>query len=455
MKIRTKLTLRYTSVTAAIFLLSMLAIYFFSEHSRSKTFFRDLRQEGITKAHLFLRNQVDASTMQSIYINNTAFINEVEVAVYSRSFEMIYHDAYQNDIVKETPEMIKQILEKKSIEFYQDEFQAIGMVYIFQGKTYIITAAAYDGYGYENQKALKDILIILSVMGLSILIIVGYLWARSALIPVSNIVKEVESISAQQINKRLPVEKKRDELGELSLTFNQMLDRLEMAFRSQKMFVSNVSHELRTPMAALITELELALLKERKPQEYEMAINNVIQDSHRVVKLIEGLLNLAKADYLPEQIKMENSRLDELLLDARELVMKANPNYKVELIFEQEAEDDSVITVLGNSYLLTTAFVNLIENNCKFSKNQTSFIQISFWQTSSIIRFSDNGVGISDKDKPHLFTPFYRGDNRSYTDGHGIGMSLTQKIITLHHGKIEVNSQLGEGTTYTVELPHI
>ena len=120
MKIRTKLTLRYTSVTAAIFLLSMLAIYFFSEHSRSKTFFRDLRQEGITKAHLFLRNQVDASTMQSIYINNTAFINEVEVAVYSPSFEMIYHDAYQNDIVKETPEMIKQILEKKSIEFYQD-----------------------------------------------------------------------------------------------------------------------------------------------------------------------------------------------------------------------------------------------------------------------------------------------------------------------------------------------
>ncbi len=248
MKIRTKLTLRYTSVTAAIFLLSMLAIYFFSEHSRSKTFFRDLRQEGITKAHLFLRNQVDARTMQSIYINNTAFINEVEVAVYSPSFEMIYHDAYQNDIVKETPEMIKQILEKKSIEFYQGEFQAIGMVYVFQNQTYIITAAAYDGYGYENQKALKDILIILSVMSLSILIIAGYLLARSALTPVSNILNEVESITAQQINKRLPVEKKRDELGELSLTFNQMLDRLEKAFRSQKMFVSNVSHELRTPM---------------------------------------------------------------------------------------------------------------------------------------------------------------------------------------------------------------
>ena len=159
--------------------------------------------------------------------------------------------------------------------------------------------------------------------------------------------------------------------------------------------------------------------------------------------------------YEPEQIKREEIRLDELLLDARELVLRAYPDFHVELVFEQEAEDDKVLTVIGNSYLLTTAFVNLIENNCKYSRNQTSFIQISFWQTSSIIRFSDNGVGISDKDKPHLFTPFYRGDNRSYTDGHGIGMSLTQKIITLHHGKIEVNSQLGEGTTYTVELPHI
>ena len=198
-----------------------------------------------------------------------------------------------------------------------------------------------------------------------------------------------------------------------------------------------------------------AVQKERSPEQYQNAIHNALQDSQRVIKLIDGLLNLAKADYEPEQIKREEIRLDELLLDARELVLRAYPDFHVELVFEQEAEDDKVLTVIGNSYLLTTAFVNLIENNCKYSRNQTSFIQISFWQTSSIIRFSDNGVGISDKDKPHLFTPFYRGDNRSYTDGHGIGMSLTQKIITLHHGKIEVNSQLGEGTTYTVELPHI
>lgn len=455
MKIRTKLTLRYTCVTAVIFLLFMLTIYLFVEHNRSETFFRDLKQEGVTKAHLFLKNQVDAKTMQSIYLNNTAFINEVEVAVYTPSFEILYHDAYRNDIVKETPEMIQRILKEQSIEFYEGEFQAIGMLYNFQGKDYIVTAAAYDGYGYENQKALEDVLIILSIVGLTILTVVGYLLARSALTPVSNIVKEAESITAVQISKRLPVGNEHDELGELSIAFNQMLNRLEEAFKAQKMFVSNVSHELRTPMAALIAELELAVLKERTLSEYETAINNALNDSNRVVKLIEGLLNLAKTDYLPEQIKMEEVRLDELLLDARALVIRANPSYKVELIFEQEAEDDSVITVMGNNYLLTTAFVNLMENNCKFSAGKTSMVQISFWEEHSIIRFSDNGIGISDEDKMNLFTPFYRGENKGFTQGHGIGMALTKKIILLHQGTIEVHSQQGEGTTYVVKLVHI
>ena len=245
MKIRTKLTLRYTCVTAVIFLLFMLTIYLFVEHNRSETFFRDLKQEGVTKAHLFLKNQVDAKTMQSIYLNNKAFINEVEVAVYTPSFEILYHDAYRNDIVKETPEMIQRILKEQSIEFYEGEFQAIGMLYNFQGKDYIVTAAAYDGYGYENQKALEDVLIILSIIGLTILTVVGYLLARSALTPVSNIVKEAESITAVQISKRLPVGNEHDELGELSIAFNQMLNRLEEAFKAQKMFVSNVSHEFK------------------------------------------------------------------------------------------------------------------------------------------------------------------------------------------------------------------
>lgn len=99
--------------------------------------------------------------MQSIYLNNKEFINEVEVAVYTTDFHMLYHDAIDNDIVKENPEMIAQILQQKEIEFYIGKYQAVGMVYPFNGQTYIVTAAAYDGYGHTNLLELQKTLVIL------------------------------------------------------------------------------------------------------------------------------------------------------------------------------------------------------------------------------------------------------------------------------------------------------
>ena len=456
MKIRTKLTWQNTGVTAAVFLFCMCLIYLLSEQARSRTFFHDLKSEALTKAHLYLQNQVDAQTMQSIYLNNRKFINEVEVAVYTTDFRMLYHDAIQSDIIKEDRNMINDILRRKEIEFCIGRYQGIGMLYSFGGKDYIVTAAAYDGYGYNNLYELQQTLLILFVVGLTLLFLAGYFLARASLKPIRDIVKEAESITAQHIHKRLPVKNEKDELGELSTTFNALLERLEISFNSQKMFVSNVSHEMRTPLAALMAELDLALQKERTGEQYRQAMQNVLQDARRMNKLIDGLLNLAKADYQKEQIKMQEIRLDELLLDVREFILRAHPEYHIDLLFEQEeADDDRLITVMGNLYLLNIAFSNLIENNCKYSDNKSSFIQISYWDKHTVIRLSDSGIGMSDTDKAHLFTLFYRGTQENVTEGHGIGMALSQKIIHLHQGTISVHSEEGKGTTFVVELPHI
>ena len=147
--------------------------------------------------------------------------------------------------------------------------------------------------------------------------------------------------------------------------------------------------------------------------------------------------------------------VSKLLLDANELVLKAHPDYHIELIFEQEADDDRVLTVIGNPYLLTTAFVNLIENNCKYSDNRTSFIQISFCDQWTIVSLSDNGAGMSETDKENLFKLFYRGENKNQAQGHGIGMTLTKKILTLHKSEISVYSHQGEGTTFVVRFHHL
>jgi signal transduction histidine kinase len=456
MKIRYKLTLRYTGITAIVFSLFVVTIFIFSEHNREKEFIRGLTREAITKANLFLNNRVDAETMQSIYRNNREFIDEVEVAVYTTDFELLYHDAQDIDIIKETSELIRTTKTHKVLEFYEGKYQGVSLIYRHDGIDYVVTAAAYDGYGYAGLKHLATLLIILWLSGLVILAIIGYLLARGALQSVSRIVDEVNVISESNMDTRLAVKKEHDELDELSEAFNRMLDRLEKSFDNHKMFVSNVAHELRTPLAALIAELEIALLRDQRTDgEYKAVITNALNDAGNLKHLITGLLDIAKANYDASQIATTELRLDELLLDARETVLKTNKDYSVELIFDQDAKDDSMITVRGNEYLLKTAFINLIENNCKFSDNKSSLVQISFFENNSIVRFSDVGTGIPADEIDEIFTPFYRGTNSSRTKGQGIGMSLTQRIIFIHNGTISVRSHIGEGTTFIVEIPHI
>ncbi len=265
--------------------------------------------------------------------------------------------------------------------------------------------------GITDSTQLMTILVVLFVVGLVLLFIACYYLSYISLRPIREIVKQMEKITEQQINNRLPVENEKDELGELSIAFNELLERLEKSFDSQKMFVSNVSHEMRTPLAALIAGLDISLQKERSKKEYQKTIENALEDAHRMNSLIDGLLNLAKASYHEERIKKQPLRLDELLLDARQTILKAHPKYQIEILFEADSDDDDqYITVMGNLYLLNIAFSNLIENNCKYSADKSSFIQISYWEKSAIVRLSDSGVGMSEKDKEHLFTLFYRGE---------------------------------------------
>lgn len=455
MKIRTKLTIRYTGITAVVLLVFAALIYLSSYKDRESEFFRDLKKEAVTKANLFLSGKVDSKTMQSIYENNRETLDEVEIAVYDTTFTLLYHDAKDIDIVKETNTMISYIIHEKEITFYEKDYQVIGMLYYYKGEPYVITAAAYDGYGYAKLQNTSLVLIILCFAGIFILLPVGYLLSRGALKPVSDMVSKVDNISASSLNQRIPVQHKTDEIGELATTFNTMLDRIEHSFNAQTMFVSNVSHELRTPLAALAAEIELALMKERNIETYQRTLTEALNDTRKLTRLSGGLLDLARASYNANRIGRKEIRLDEVLLDAREIVLKANTTYHIELLFEQEIEDEQMITVIGNEYLLKTACVNLMENNCKFSANHLSNVHISFFEQKSLLRFSDSGIGIPAADMKHLFDPFYRGENKQYAEGNGIGLALVQRIVTLHGGNIRVNSHVGEGTVFTVELPHI
>jgi two-component system sensor histidine kinase ArlS len=450
MKTRTRLTLLFTLVTATILLVFATIILISAKENREKEFYALLKKEAITKANLFLNAEVNSKTLQDIYKNNRATLNEVEVAIYTPAFQLLYHDAVEIDVVKETKSMINEIARKGEIKFYQKDWQVIGMTYRFQGKEYIITAAAYDGFGYIKFYNLLETCIIVFILSILLLYVAGRFFSKKAFEPIVKMTNKAKTISATNLDLRLDTSKNKDEITELATTFNKMLNRLENSFDSQKQFVSNISHELRTPLSAIIAELELSTHKERNNNEYKMVIQNTLQDAKKLAKLSNSLLDLAKANYDPSEIAFKQLRIDEVLLDARQQVQKSNPDYNITIHFENDFEDDSQISVHGNEYLLKVAFVNLFENGCKFSEDHQSILSISFLNNKIELHFSDNGIGILPEELEHIFTPFYRGSNKIYADGNGIGLSLTKKIILLHKGNITVTSKKNKGTTFIV-----
>lgn len=454
MKIKTKIALRYSVVTAVLMAIFATVIYLVTAHNREVEFYKNLYREGVSKASLFFEAKASPETMHSIYKNNIEYIDEVEVAIYDTEINLLYHDAKDIDIVKETPQLIQNIAaNNKDYTFYVGKYQAVGFLFNYNNAHYIVTAAAYDGYGYSKLHNLVINLIALTIISIIILFILGYFLARRALQPVSDISGKMKNITANNLDLRISGYNDNDEFGELAASFNKSLDIIESSFESQKMFVSNTSHELRTPLATLVGEIDFALLKERTVEEYIETLRNSKLDVTRLIKLVNGLLDLAKAGYNENKIAMSEVRIDEIVLDARTFVLKGNPAYKIDVQFTQASEDDTELTMLGNEYLLKTAFINLMENNCKFSENKTSTVLIFSEGNCIHIHFSDTGIGIHKEELNTIFKPFYRGKNKKFIDGNGIGLALVDKVIRIHKSKIEVDSVLNSGTIFKVEIP--
>lgn len=454
MKIRTKISLLFIFLSVIILFAFASLIYLSAKRDREVQFFTRLKKEAVTKANLFFDAQVSAKTLQRIYKNNRQTISEVEVAIYDSTFNLVYHDASELDFVKETKEMMHTVFSNGQVRLQKNNWDIIGIKYKYEGKKYLVTAAAYDQFGYNKLQTLFESTIAFFVLSIIMIYIIAYFFALHVLDPIREMTDKAKQISGTNLDLRLVTTPDKDELTELAETFNQMLNRLENSFDAQKSFVSNISHELRTPLAAIVAELELTSEKERTNTEYKLAIHNALNDARKMVRLSNSLLDFAKASYDPSEISFRLVRIDELILDACLLIQKSNPDYKIDIHFEEDFEDDAQISVNANEYLLKTAFVNLMENGCKFSPEKQMLVSIFFDKNGILVSFEDHGIGISEKDLERLFTPFFRGENKSHADGNGIGLSLTKRIVELHGGTIQVKSIKTQGTTFLVHLPY-
>jgi two-component system sensor histidine kinase ArlS len=455
MKIRTRLTLIYLFNTIIILLTFSFFVYNSEKKNREKEFFMLLEKEAYSRARIFFNKQIIPEIQQQFYHNNRKFIPDAKVAVYDSNCQLVYNDLVKSNVLKEHSLMLKDFNE--GIENYSttDGKQVVGVRYDVGNKSYIVMAIAYDEYGLNKLNYLKENIIEYFLISVVFIFVVGYYFSDNAFAPLREIIKDVKNISASNLYSRLKTKKSKDELFELAETFNKMLDRLEDSFMAQKHFVANTSHELRTPLTRLSGELEIALQKKRKKKEYVEVLRVLFNDTQKLIRLTNSLLNLAKVSGDNSELFFETVRVDEILLDVQYLVQQKNSAYQVYISFEKEMENESGVSIFGSEELLQIAFLNIVENSCKFSPDHKAQVIISKTSEGVVLYFSDNGIGIAQEDLEAVFTPFYRGNNRHFAEGSGIGLALTHKIISLHGGSIKVTSELDMGTTFTIMIPNI
>jgi len=271
-----------------------------------------------------------------------------------------------------------------------------------------------------------------------------------ALRPVQAINKVAQEIQEKNLSKRIKV-KTNDEIGKLAQTLNHMFERLEEAFIREKQFTSDASHELRAPLATIQGESTLVLKKERKRDEYQKSLEIIARESERMALILKRLMFLARDDS-EIQLVFENVNLGELIneLASDTEVLATQKNIKLKLVLKENLD------IKGDKITLRELFFNLLDNAIRYTPSGgTITISLNHIDRYASISIKDSGIGIPIEEQPHLFKRFYRVDkSRSRSDGGaGLGLSISQRIAEIHNGRIEIESKIGEGSTFRVLLP--
>lgn len=298
---------------------------------------------------------------------------------------------------------------------------------------------------------LRNIMISATLLGIIIIAIVSKFLSRRILRPVNNVIRIAETITTDDLSKRIPVVKTGDELEKLTRIINQMLNRIENSFENQSKFVSDASHELRTPLTIIRGYAEI--IKKRKlanPEIFEESIDSIINECDNMKNLVQKLLFLAKGEitkintnFKPLEIEnvVEQIYNDTIVsMKSHEFILEKNDVYEVE----------------GDSTLLQQAIRALIENATKYSNEGTKiYIKSVLKGKFGEISIRDEGIGIDEENIKRVFDRFYRVDESrtKSTGGTGLGLAIVKRIVEIHKGKVKIHSKINEGTEITIQLP--
>ena len=332
--------------------------------------------------------------------------------------------------------------------------------------------ALFPQFEQEIQETKEDFLL-RSVIATTIIILLSsvctYFLTKKTLTPLQKLTSEVSQIQAQNLSTQLAVPNSKDEIAQLTSSFNEMLARLDNAFSTQKQFSANAAHELRTPLAVLQTNLEV-FEKKQEPEmvEYQQLFTMIKEQTARLSQLVGTLLDMTNLKSVPrtDHVSLEEL-VDEVFCDLDPVAEKAGISIHFDDSSSQDwhtdvhtpdasALNNNIRNITGSYVLLYRAVYNLVENAIKYNRpNGSVTVSVKEKNGQAMILVKDTGIGISPENQKKIFDPFFRVDkSRSRTfGGAGLGLALVWEIANLHGGSVRVAESSDSGTTIAAELP--
>jgi heavy metal sensor kinase len=314
------------------------------------------------------------------------------------------------------------------------------------------------GMSLENMQQTKKrfLLIIAGLLPVMLLFAGGGGWllAGRALRPIDSMTRSANKISAEHLSQRLGVSGSDDELDRLAQTINDMLDRIDGAVQEMRRFSADASHELQTPLTILRGEIEVALLKQRSPSEYQQVLHSSLEEIERISRLVDGLLLLARADVGALKLDLQPVDMAQLTHQLCEHLQPLARQHDIEL----RHPVSHPVVIDGDELQLQRMLTNLIDNGIKYTPSG-GHVSVCVEQKNkgAAIRVKDSGPGFTDEEAEQIFERFHRTPQarQQNSSGSGLGLSIARSIALAHGGDISVESVPGVGSTFSVSIPRL
>lgn len=444
MKIGSRITLFYTIITVGAIAAVVMVFYFFTSRYINHLYDSYLIEKAyLTAQKHWEKDEVDEYSYREIqqkYDELLPQAQEILLNIDSASTAV-------NDTLNKYLDSSQQthLFKDLPVPFVYGDLRGAALHYPDNEGDFIVLVMAINNYGRDIQKHILLLALFLLLMSCGLIYLIGRIYANRILNPLKHILKELKRIRGNNLSIRMKTFGNRDELDDLIRTLNEMLDRIDTAFQTEKSFISNASHELNNPLTAIQGECEITLLKERSPQEYIDSLQRISTESKRITQLIRHLLFLSRQEEDILQNAREEMDLGVLL---RDLCLQYS-----QVIFHTDVPEGQAL-VTANFYLLRIAFQNIIDNARKYSQGQVD-VSLSIRESAPVIEVKDYGIGIPEEEIQHIFHSFYRASNTRGYVGQGIGLSLSMKIISVYGGKITIESQVESYTKVTMTFTDV